>query len=158
MKEIVYFVPPPGGPAPLEKSVFRTVRFNEVDPMGILWHGHYVGYFEDARVALGDALGIGYTDFFNRGITLPIRQVHIDYLAPLMFGRTYEIKARLCYCEAVRMNYDFTIYDEQHKICTRAMSVQLLVDKNKNLLLERPDFYEELVQKWKEGKLNKCVF
>jgi acyl-CoA thioester hydrolase len=153
MKEIVYFVPPPGAPAPLEKSVFRTVRFNEVDPMGILWPGLYVGYFADARVALGDSLGIGYTDFFNRGITLPVRQMSVDYLAPLTFGRTYEIKARLFYCDAVRMNYDFTIYDDKHKICTRGMSVQPLVDQNKNLLLERPDFYEKLVQNWKEGKI-----
>ncbi|MFP3594736.1 acyl-CoA thioesterase, partial [Chryseobacterium sp. SIMBA_038] len=23
------------------------VRFNETDPLGIVWHGHYIVYFED---------------------------------------------------------------------------------------------------------------
>lgn len=152
MKKIVYFTPQPSDPKPLEKSVFRTVRFNEIDPMGILWHGHYIGYFEDARVALGDAYGIGYQDFFNQGIKLPVRQVHADYLASLVYGQTYEVKARLFYTDAVRLNYDFTILDAQGKICTRGYSVQLLVDKDNNLLLERPAFYEKFCRAWKEGK------
>ena len=25
------------------------VRFNEADPLGIVWHGHYIRYFEDGR-------------------------------------------------------------------------------------------------------------
>lgn len=153
MKKIIYFTPQLGDPKPLEKSVFRTVRFNEIDPMGILWHGHYISYFEDARVALGNAFGIGYQDFFNQGIKLPVRRVHADYLAPLVYGQTYEVKARLFYSDAVRLNYDFTILDTQGKICTRGYSVQLLVDKDNNLLLERPAFYEKLCQAWKEGKL-----
>lgn len=153
MKQITYFTTPQGAPAPLEKSVFRTVRFNEVDPMGILWHGHYISFFEDARVALGDALGIGYNDFFRRGITLPVRQVSVDYLSPLTYGKQYEIKARLFYSEAVRLNYDFTILDDSGRICTRGCSVQLLVDKENNLLFARPDFYESFCQNWKSGNI-----
>ena len=30
------------------------VRFNEVDSMAIVWHGNYVKYFEDARIAFGE--------------------------------------------------------------------------------------------------------
>ena len=153
MKKINYFTTPEGDPAPLEKSVFRTVRFNEVDPMGIMWHGHYVSFLEDARVALGDALGVGYNDFFNRGITLPVRRMQVDYLAPLFYGKTYQIIARLFYSEAVRFNYDFTILDEHHHLCTRGCSVQLLVDKQGNLLVERPAFYEEFCQRWKNGQI-----
>lgn len=153
MKKITYFTPAPAHPAPLEKSVLRTVRFNEVDPMGILWHGHYISYFEDARVALGDAYGIGYRDFFDRGIKLPVRQVHADYLAPLSYGQTYQITARLFYADSVRLNYDFSILDASGRLCTRGYSVQLLVDKNDNLLLERPPFYEAFCRAWQAGKL-----
>ena len=55
MTKTNYFEQLPDMPAPLEKSVFRTVRFNEIDPMGIMWHGHYASFIEDARVALGDS-------------------------------------------------------------------------------------------------------
>ena len=30
-----------------------TIRFSEVDAMGIVWHGSYALYFEDAREAFG---------------------------------------------------------------------------------------------------------
>lgn len=41
-------------PPPLSAGATRLVRFNEADPLGIVWHGHYASYFEDARAAFGD--------------------------------------------------------------------------------------------------------
>jgi hypothetical protein len=36
----------------IEKTAI-PVRFNEADPLGIVWHGHYIRYFEDGREAFG---------------------------------------------------------------------------------------------------------
>ncbi len=88
-----YFAHREGDPPPLRTLVQRRVRFEEVDPMGIVWHGRYVGYFEDGRVALGSRYGIGYEDFFRFGVPAPIRQLQIDYLAPLRFGDEFTIEA-----------------------------------------------------------------
>lgn len=153
MTKTNYFEQLPDMPAPLEKSVFRTVRFNEIDPMGIMWHGHYASFIEDARVALGDSLGIGYQDFYDHGVAIPVRQLHIDYLAPLHYAQTYEIKARLFFSEAARLNYDFTILDGSGRVMTRAYSVQLLIDKEQRLLLEWPKFTQSFFRAWKEGTL-----
>ena len=60
-----YFQIPENSPAPLRLIVERKVRFEEVDPMNIVWHGRYPGYFEDGRVALGDKYGIGYMDLYK---------------------------------------------------------------------------------------------
>lgn len=155
MKKITYFTTPAGAPEPLETSVFRTVRFNEVDPMGIMWHGHYAGFIEDARVALGNALGIGYQDFYNHGVVIPVRQFHVDYLSSLTYGKRYEIKARLFYADSARLNYDFTFLDENGRVMARGYSVQLMVnEKDKNLLFEWPEFTRPFLQNWKEGKIN----
>ncbi len=153
MKKYNYFPQEPQDPAPLEKSVFHTVRFHEMDVMQIVWHGHYVALCEDARMALGDAFGLGYKDFFDNGVLLPVRQMHLDYLSPLTYGHTYEVKARLFYTEAVRLNVDFTILDEQKNVKARGYSVQLLTDKNNQVLFERPAFYEKICRLWKQGKL-----
>lgn len=155
MKKIVYFTTATGDPQPIEHSVFRTVRFNEIDPMGIMWHGHYASYIEDARVTLGDKLGIGYQDFYNHGIVIPVRQFHVDYLASLVYPNTYEIKARLFYTESAKLNYDFTILDSNKQIMARGYSVQLMVDKDKNLLFEWPDFTQEFLTAWRKGKFAK---
>ena len=35
------------------------VAFHDVDMVGVVWHGHYLRYFENARWALMDRLGYG---------------------------------------------------------------------------------------------------
>ena len=49
-----YFPEKEGTPKPLETSVARRVRFEEVDPLTIVWHGRYPSYFEDGRAAFGE--------------------------------------------------------------------------------------------------------
>jgi hypothetical protein len=48
----------------LEKTEV-IIRFNEADPLGIVWHGHYIRYFEDGREAFGKKFGITYLDFYK---------------------------------------------------------------------------------------------
>ena len=38
------------------------VRFSEVDIMGVVWHGSYPLYLEDAREAWGHHYGLCYDD------------------------------------------------------------------------------------------------
>jgi len=38
----------------LNSTTKIQVRFNEADPLGIVWHGHYIRYFEDGREAFGN--------------------------------------------------------------------------------------------------------
>ena len=36
-------------PTPLSETVQLRVRFSETDPLGIVWHGNYIKYFEEGR-------------------------------------------------------------------------------------------------------------
>jgi acyl-CoA thioester hydrolase len=65
----------------LSEKVMVNVRFNEADPLGMVWHGHYIRYFEDAREAFGNKYGIGYLDFYNNGFIVPIVNVQCNYKA-----------------------------------------------------------------------------
>ena len=139
------------GPWPLSLTVERRVLFEEVDPLGIVWHGRYASYFEDARVAHGDHFQIGYLDFHKFGILTPIKQFHVDYVHPLVYGESYAIEARLHWTEAARLNYEFVICDTAGKVMTRGYSVQLMVDENRALLVLPPDFYVNFLDRWRSG-------
>ena len=147
-----YFKPVPGSPPPLRAVVKRQVRFEEVDPMGIVWHGRYAGYFEDSRVALGHKYGISYSDFIRQKTPAPIRQMCIEYLAPLFFEDDMEIEAILHWSEAARMGFEYIIRKDGNVVCT-GYTVQLMLDKNAELLLSPPPFYLDFLKKWKEGLL-----
>jgi acyl-CoA thioester hydrolase len=143
------YFPDKKGPSPLSFTVERRVRFEEVDPLGIVWHGRYASYFEDARVAHGDHFGIGYLDFYKYGITTPIKQFHVDYAQPLIYGETYAIEARLHWTEAARLNYEFFITNAAGDLLTRGYSVQLMVDEHRELLVFPPEFYVEFLENWR---------
>jgi acyl-CoA thioester hydrolase len=147
------YFPDRGGPAPLCLSVARQVRFEEVDPLGIVWHGRYASYFEDARVAHGDRFGIGYLDFFRHDVTTPIKQFHVDYLKPLRYGQRYAIEARLHWTEAARLNYVFVILDDAGETVTRGYSVQLMLDAGQELLVVPPAFYAAFLERWRTGAI-----
>ncbi|MDF1614737.1 acyl-CoA thioesterase [Desulfurivibrio dismutans] len=147
-----YFPPAPDSPAPLTVGVSRRVRFEEIDLMGIVWHGRYVSYFEDGRVALGDRYGMGYRDFIHRGVRAPIVRMHIDYHAPLYFDETMEIVTRMHWNEAMRLDYSFQINGPEARLVARGYSMQLLTDREDNLLLSPPDWIEEFKDRWRRGE------
>ena len=148
-----YFQSDPASPIPLQMTLQRQVRFEEVDSMGIVWHGRYIGYFEEARVALGNKYGVSYSDFIRNQIPVPIRQVSVDHLEPLFFEEMIEIEAILHWTEAARINFEFKIHKDRKVVCT-GHSIQLMLDTNFELLLAPPSFYMVFMEKWKKGLLD----
>lgn len=146
---------PDGSPAPgpLCHAISRVVRFNEVDPLNVVWHGHYASYLEDARMALGDRFGIGYKDFIKAKTAAPIRQMHLDYEAPLRFGEECRISAQLFWDDAAKLNFEYYIHNEQGVLATRGYTVQLFVNLSGELHYAKPDFYEAFCQRWLKGEL-----
>ncbi len=146
-----YFVARKGDPAPLRLLVRRRVRFEEVDPLGIVWHGRYPGYFEDGRVALGSRYGIGYEDFIRHGVPAPIRRMQIDYLTPLRFQEDFEIEAILHWSDAARLDFEFLVRSADGGLAASGCSVQLMLDQAGGLLLVPPPFVHAMRERWQAG-------
>lgn len=144
------------GPAPLTVTCRRTVRLEEVDALGIVWHGRYAGYIEDGREAMGHRYGLSYLEFKEAGAVLPIRTLHVDYLLPLRYLEKFRVETTLHWHEAARLNIEYKIYNGEGRLSTRGYSVQMMVDLNGNLLLEAPSFYRDFQERWRQGRLVPC--
>lgn len=145
-----YFSAEPDGPEPLRVQTTRLVRFEELDPLHIVWHGRYVSYFEDGRVAFGREYGLSYQAFMNNRIAAPIVQLHIDYMAPLSFDEQITIVATLHWCTALRLNFEFTVLNNSGTKAASGYSVQLLTDMQGNILFQAPDWIETFRQQWQQ--------
>ena len=148
-----YFPAEAGAPPPLRVRVQREVRFEEVDPLNIVWHGRYPGYFEDARVALGARFGIGYLDFHRHQVTAPIKQMFIESHLPLQFPDKFTVEGILHWSEAVRLNFEFIVRDCQERVVTTGYTVQLLLDRSGQVILVTPPFFCEFRERWQAGAL-----
>src|SRR6185503_16474709 len=90
-----YFPALPDAPAPIVVRLQHRIRFSDVDPMGILWHGRYAKLFELANEELGRVVSMSYPDFKRERIAAPIVQLHIDYFAPLTLSELATIVGRM---------------------------------------------------------------
>lgn len=138
-------------PPPLSVTVTRRARFEEVDPLSVVWHGRYASYFEDARLALGEKFGLGYEAVYDLGFITPIKQFHVDYALPLLFNRNYAITAAMHWTRAARINIVYSIADMNGKVCTTGYSVQLFLTLEKEVCMGQPDFYMNFCERWQRG-------
>jgi acyl-CoA thioester hydrolase len=138
-------------PAPRVATTTRGVRFNEVDSLNVLWHGHYASYFEDARVVFGERHGLGYQAIHAAGFVTPVKRMRVDYEAPLRFNQECRITAALFWSDAARLNFEYAISDMEDTIVTRGCTVQLFVTLAGDLCYAKPDFYEAFCAKWREA-------
>jgi acyl-CoA thioester hydrolase len=145
-----------GAPPPLKASAIRTVRFQEVDLMGVVWHGRYPEYFEDGRCAVGEAYGLDYPDFYREGIQAPIVKFEIEYGHPLLPGDVFRVETSLLWSEAVRLDHVYEIIRQSdERVMARGSTVQLFLDTDNKLLMVWPEYFQQLRERWKSGELIK---
>jgi acyl-CoA thioester hydrolase len=69
----------------------RRVLPQHTDHAGVMWHGAYVAWLEEARVEALAAAGLAYSDLSARGLELPVVSLAIDYRQPLLHGDAVQV-------------------------------------------------------------------
>lgn len=134
-----------GKPVIKHRETLR-VRFSEVDALGIVWHGHYIVYFEDGREAFGRKHGISYLDVEANGFTTPIVKSSCEHFFPLKYGETFTIETTFIDSPSAKMIFKYELFNEDKKLVCRGETVQVFVDADGDLALYAPEFFQE----WKK--------
>lgn len=133
----------------LSETVKVRVRFDEVDALGIVWHGNYVKYLEDGREAWGRKFGIPYmTIFREHGFSVPLVKLEMDYKRPLRYEESFRVETEYVDCEAAKLQLKYILYNEAGEVLLTAFSIQVFLDCEGELQLTRPPFFEAWKRKW----------
>ena len=121
------------------------VRFNEADPLGIVWHGHYIRYFEDGREAFGNMHGLDYLKVYKLGFIIPVVSVQCDFKRSLRYGDKVIVETTFIPCEAAKLKFNFRLFNAATgELVATGSSVQVFLDKKDSVLqLSNPPFFEE---------------
>jgi acyl-CoA thioester hydrolase len=144
-----YFTRKKNEPLPLKATAYRVVRFEEVDPLNVVWHGRYPSYLEDGRTEFGEKYDIRYSDMLKSGFIAPIIQMRIDYHKPLTFGENFSIETALYWSDAAKLNFTYRIISDKNGLAATGFTVQIFVDLDKTPLLIKPELVEKLYKRWK---------
>ena len=123
------------------------VRFNETDPLGIVWHGYYITYFEDGREAFGRQHGISYLDVFDSGFSTPIVKSICEHKLSLRYGDVARVETTIVDTPAAKMIFRYKIFDSKNEIACTGETIQVFLDKEGELMLTNPPFFEEWKRK-----------
>ena len=105
------------------------VQFYDCDPMGVVWHGHYLKFMEEARHGLLFEIGYDYDmireeDFYD----LPVIEINfIKYIRPLRAGDAYDVILLIREC-GVRLVFDYVI-GKGDTVCVKARTTQCAVNR-----------------------------
>ena len=64
---------------PLPWRVQKRVLPQHTDHAGVMWHGSYVAWLEEARVEALVAAGLSYAEMTTLGVEMPVVSLKINY-------------------------------------------------------------------------------
>jgi acyl-CoA thioester hydrolase len=109
-------------------TVQAAPQFYDLDPMNVVWHGHYPRFLELGRVALMDQIGFGYEAMKMSGFAWPIIDMQMRYARSMRLAQRVDINAGIVEWEN-RLKITYSIRDAKTgDRVMRASSMQVAVD------------------------------
>ena len=104
------------------------VQFFDLDPMEVVWHGHYVKYLEIVRGVLLDTINYNYAQMKASGYLWPVVDMHVRYVGSATFGQRLKLRAEIVEWEN-RLKIGYLITDATSgRRLTRASTTQVAVE------------------------------
>ena len=125
-------------------SIEIKVRYCETDQMGLVHHGSYINYFEEARIAWISNLGFSYSEMEKSGIILPVSKLNVNYLRPAYFDDDLLISVELAELPTSRLIFNYTINKEEEVIVI-GTTVLAFLNKETKKPVKCPDYMLEKV-------------
>lgn len=115
-----------------------TVYAHHTDYAGVVWHGAYVAWLEEARIEFLQSRGIDFAQLVEMGCNLPVIDLSIRYHQPLRMGMKAIVKTRLMSIEGVKLPVEYEIRSPDNAIVYVSGRVVLVpVDMVKGKILRR---------------------
>ncbi|HVL39657.1 MAG TPA: thioesterase family protein [Fimbriimonadaceae bacterium] len=131
------------------------VRYGETDQMGHAYYANYLFWFEQARAAWCRDRGFTYKGLEERGLFLPVVEVHVRYKGMVHYDDWITVKVWMGEVRRAAMRFDYEIVNEtSRQIVTQGYTWHIMMGSEQRAvtipedvrgLLERnPADYETL--------------
>jgi acyl-CoA thioester hydrolase len=124
---------------------------HHTDYAGIVWHGSYITWLEEARVECLRSLGIEFAELVAIGCDLPVVELAIRYHRPIRMGMAAIVRARMIHSQGVRLNWDYRIESaDAQELYVTAQVTLVAVDREKGKILRQlPPLVQDALKRLK---------
>ncbi len=129
----------------LNEISFR-IRYAETDQMRVVYHGNYAQYLEMGRVEWLRNLGYSYKSMEESGVMLPVISLQVQFKKPAVYDDLITVETRLKKIPSVKIEFDFTIYNESKEVLVEATTVLVFMDMKTKKPIKCPDYLLEKIK------------
>ena len=130
----------------------KEVMPQHTDHAGVLWHGYYLNWLEEARIDALSKVGIKYIDLIKDGYEMPVVSIEIKYKSPILHGEEILIESDFVINESPRIKINSNFIGRNNIITTSSSIDLVLINKeNFSIVRKKPKFFLEALNKLKNG-------
>ena len=123
------------------------VRFNEVDSWGMVWHGHYIAWFEVGRMALLKKFQLLPQDFTQMGYIAPVVDLKCLFKEPARMEEEILIRTSILKPTKAALTFRFQILRKKDgKLLASGEETQVLLTLDGRMLYIIPQDLRERLQ------------
>ncbi|OWU98761.1 thioesterase family protein [Fibrobacter sp. UWR2] len=122
------------------------VRYAETDAMGVVHHGSYPIWFEQARIDFFKSIGAPYTAIEKEGFESPVLELVVRYRQPCKFGDTVDIETTIYKVNTLKWKFQYRLFVGE-TLCATASTLHAFT-KGGVPTMEKPECFRKV-----EGKL-----
>ena len=137
----------------MHADVIIEVPFHDVDTMNVVWHGHYLKYFEIARCKLLDQFHYNYNQMRDSGYAWPVIESYVRYVQGIEFEQKIKVRAILKEWEN-RLKIEYLIFDAfSGRKLTKGFTSQVAVHiEKREMCFQSPQVLLDCLKTWPEFK------
>lgn len=122
---------------------------HHTDYAGVVWHGTYVQWLEEARVEYLRSLGLDYSELVAIGCDLPVVELSLRYHNPLHLGNSAILRTQMKEMSGVRMhwNYQMQSLDRETKYLTAEVTLVAVDREQGKIMRSLPPSVKEIFVK-----------
>ncbi|MDI6763435.1 MAG: thioesterase family protein [Thermodesulfobacteriota bacterium] len=127
------------------------VRFHEVDAYSVVWHGHYVGWFEVGRNELTEKFNMGPLQLKEKNLLAPVVELNCEYKFPATFGESLFIQTTMERTEVAKLIFHYRVLSQGNgKVLATGSTTHVLTDLKGNLLYRVPPEVLEKIEEMRK--------
>ena len=121
-------------------QLHKRVLPQHTDHGGVMWHGAYVGWLEEARVEALAAVGLPYRLMALEGLEMPVVRLEMSYKRPLLHGDQVVLQSHALASDGPRWRWQTRLLKDDGGCAFEALVELVLVrlDGDRRQVLRRP--------------------
>jgi acyl-CoA thioester hydrolase len=131
------------------------VRYGETDKMGVVYHGTYPLYYEEARTEMLRSAGISYVELERQGIIMPVMEMHVKYIASAYYDDLLTVRVAIRQPPGARIVFHYQILNQNNKLINEAELTLVFVNEDTRRPCRIPQALAEVIAPHFDGQLGK---